>query len=47
MGNTVEVPNATDPENVENNFTNYLKVATADTGDSYNPDDLQKASESR
>ena len=42
MGNTVEVPSP-DPENVENNFTNYLKVATEDTGNSYDPDDLQKA----
>ena len=41
MGNTVEVPSP-DPENVEINFSNYLKVATADTGDSYDPDDLQK-----
>ena len=42
MGNTVEVPSV-NTDSVEVNFGNYLKVATADTGDSYNPDDLQKA----
>ena len=42
MGNTVEVPSV-NTDSVEVNFSNYLKVATADTGNSYDPDDLQKA----
>ncbi len=41
MGNTIGTPGQT-PESLENLFSNYLKVATEGTGDSYDQDDLNK-----
>ena len=46
MGNTIGTPGQV-PDTLETEYNNFLKVATADTGDAYDADDVNKTQDAR